>query len=327
MNERLNNQADVRGGREKLPPLPRSVAAGRIPDWPTGFLEHRACPVCERDDGQNVCYRPDGLVVARCPECGFVYLPEIPSPAVLERFYAAYGEFKGYSQASQNLLVRLNRKWQALWDARLRILESTGGLKGARLLEIGASYGEFIKTARSRGASVDAVEIDAEARNHLIAHGIGAAERIDLSQRYDIICAFQVIEHLASPQQLVADIASVLELDGRLLLTLPNGGESDVVGSSWVGFRCDLEHLNYFSVQAIAELLRKHSLFVEQFWLSSQPGIVRQNAARPFKWRLQRYGKKFLTSLLGLNENVSDGTFGLTVLARKVDPALIPFSA
>lgn len=317
MSKLLGNRTDV-GGMARLPPLPPSVAAGRMPDWSADFIEHRECPICEIDNARYMSERPDGLVVARCSGCGFLYLPDIPTPTALNGFYAAYGDFKGYSQASRNLLVRLRRLWQGLWDTRLRILEATGGLKGQRLLEIGASYGEFLKVARIRGANVGAVEIDSVARSHLITQGVDAAEKINLDQRYDIVCAFQVIEHLASPQELVADIASVLAVDGRLLLTLPHAGEADVVGPSWVGFRCDLEHLNYFNVRTIAELLRRYDIFVEQFWYSSQPGIARQDVALTIKYRLQRFGQKILTSLLGLDQNISGGTFVLTVLARKV---------
>ncbi len=317
MSKLLGNRTDA-AGMARLPPLPPSVAAGRVPDWPTEFIQHRECPVCEIDNARGMSERPDGLVVARCLGCGFLYLPDIPTPTALDGFYADYGDFKGYSQASKNLLVRLRRSWQGLWDTRLRILVATGGLKGRRLLEIGASYGEFLKNAKIRGAYVGAVEIDSVARNQLIAQGVDAAEKINLERRYDIVCAFQVIEHLASPQDLVADIASVLALDGRLLLTLPNAGEADVIGPSWVGFRCDLEHLNYFNVRTITELLRRHGIFVEQFWYSSQPGIARQDGALTIMCRLQRFGKKILSTLLGLDENISGGTYVLTVLARKV---------
>lgn len=319
MNGRLTKQFGVKVDRDKLPPLPSSVAAGYIPDWPAGSLEHRACAVCKQDNALYVCERPDGLVVVQCSDCGFVYLEDIPSQEVLDGFYETYGEFKGYTQVPRSLLARLRHKWLILWETKLRILETSGGLKGKRLLEIGTSYGEFIKAARNRGASVDAVEIDVVARNHLIAHGINAEEKIDLNKRYDIICAFQVIEHLASPQEFVADIASVLERDGRLLLTMPNGGEADVVGSSWVGFRCDLEHLNYFSVRTISDLLCQHGLFVEQFWLTSQPGILRQDTPRSLKSYLQRTFDKVLVNLLNLNKNVRGGTFVLTILARQTN--------
>jgi SAM-dependent methyltransferase len=301
----------------KLPPLPASVTAGRMPGWSADLIEHRECPVCDSDNPEYISVRPDGLGVARCTGCGFVYLPDIPNTAALEGFYAAYCEFKGYSQARRGLLVRLRRLWQNLWDPRLRILEATGGFTGRRLLEIGASYGEFLRAAKSRGASVTAVEIDNVARNHLLADGIDAVGKVDLDRNYDIICVFQVIEHLASPHELIADIASVLVRDGRLLLTFPNGGEGDVVGPSWVGFRCDLEHLNYFSVKSISELLQRYGILVEQFWYSSQPNITRQNVTDS-TGHLQWYLKRVVATLLGLDKDIHRGTFVLSVLARKV---------
>ena len=137
----------------------------------------------------------------------------------------------------------------------------------------------------------------------------------------DIVCAFQLIEHLENPGNLLAQISESLVDDGRLLLALPNGGECEQVGASWLGFRVDLEHFNYFSIKTLSRLLAQFGLFVEQYWLDSQPGISRNATQKRGPGLIVRLVKRIaqrLSTSSAISPSWQQGTFVLTVLARKV---------
>jgi hypothetical protein len=46
----------------------------------------------------------------------------------------------------------------------------------------------------------------------------------------------------------------------------PNGGQADTLGAGWVGFRVDLDHLNYFSSATLSRLLVRAGLWPEAVW-------------------------------------------------------------
>jgi len=106
----------------------------------------------------------------------------------------------------------------------------------------------------------------------------------------------------------------LLESDGRLLLSFPNGGEIGTIGPAWLGFRVDLEHLNYFSLSSLGTLLQECGLYVEHYWEYGQPGVFRQPKTSAYS--------KFLARFVNSNSNrgvpnYSDGKFVLSILARK----------
>lgn len=248
-----------------------------------------------------------------------VYLPEIPSRSEVANFYRDYGSFK-QMEATRLTPLRLLRA--TLADRHIQVLKQTGGLRGKSLIDIGCSFGRFLQLARFCGAEVKGVELDEAAGSALRNLGIPWQKSLSGDEAADIVCAFQLIEHLEDPDALVAAIASAVGPDGRVLLAMPNGGEYEQVGESWVGFRVDLEHFNYFSVQTLSSLLSRHGLFVEQFWLHSQPVVPRPEAAP--SGRLRRWFERLSFRLLADNEmaqSFNQGTFVLTVLARKVDKA------
>ena len=41
-------------------------------------------------------------------------------------------------------------------------------------------------------------------------------------QRFDVICAFQVLEHISNPREFLEDIISLLRPSGKILLAVPN---------------------------------------------------------------------------------------------------------
>lgn len=299
-----------------LPPVHLPARATRLPTWRLNILVHRSCPVCREDQPELLCQRPDGLRVARCRACSMAYLPDLPAAEDLARFYADYAAFKEYQP---HIRSAGNARREGRYDPFINILLRTGGLRGQRLLELGSSYGSWLQMARAAGADVSAVEIDGGARAFLERLKIPCSETLPPQGAYDILCAFDVLEHLEDPSSVIARIARCLKSGARILLAVPNGGDGETVGPGWIGYRVDLEHLNYFSARTLDLLLRTHGLFVEQHWQYMQP-VLHAPFRDPFFTRITRH----LLHLLGAEERhvhapaFWSGAYGLAVLARRV---------
>ena len=311
---------DISGGvigssLKALPRLPDSVRSARIPEWDLTSLSHRSCPVCDGDTPQPVCKRPDDLTVMRCSSCGTLYLSDIPSAEAIARLYDQYGSFKHFAPER---LSWWQTKQAAARDPYIAILRESGGLEEQSLIEIGCSFGRFLQLAKDYGSKVIGVDLDQAALNHLQSLGITGLMDFPSGPKVEIVCAFNLLEHLEQPQKLVRQISQVLVYDGRLLLTVPNAGECQDVGESWLGFRVDMEHLNYFNIKSIATLLNRFDLCVEQFWTHKQPSIARdsQSSAHRTRFRWRKIVQK-LFKCPTIAAFPATGTFALSVLARK----------
>jgi len=183
-----------------------------------------------------------------------IYVTDIPNQANIERFYRDYSHYKGLRSGKPSYLRIKLFDWH---NPHLLILKMTGGVKGKNLCEVGCSFGSFLQQAKNNGACVSGVELDENATEYLKHIGIPCVKTVDTKKTFDIVCAFQLIEHLSDPGQFVKEISSVLPENERFMLALPNGGEAEKVGPAWIGFRVDLEHFNYFSVQSLSILRGK----------------------------------------------------------------------
>ncbi len=240
-----------------------------------------------------------------------VYVSTIPSDAQLKNFYAAYASYKAFSPPS--LLYRIFAFKSK--NPNLSILLFTGGVRGQRVCEIGCSYGHFLELCHQQGASVLGVEWDEEAAKYLRKRNIATTTELPENTIFDVICAFQLIEHLEDPRGFLRKVSSSLAYDGRLLLAFPNGGEIGAIGSAWLGFRVDLEHLNYFSISSLSNLLRDCGLYVEHYWEYGQPGVLRSQQHSVCARLFDRFVSKVHA---GNIPRFSEGKFVLSVLARKI---------
>lgn len=294
----------------RSPALPPDVPAGRVPEWRLDALVHRACPACDADGADPVCERADRLVVARCSRCDMLYVPEIPDERQLVEFYGGYTAWKGHLPRMYSWKFRLSPIKPR--NPHIEILRRSGGLDAISVCEIGCSHGAFLLHARRAGAKVFGVEIDDVALSELERRGIPASRRLPNDRRFDVVCAFHLIEHLAQPAAWLDEVAAALAPRGRLLLAMPNGGEANRVGPGWIGYRVDLEHLNYFDVGSLSRILSRSGLWIEQFWESSQPELGRGPARRG--WDAWWSAAVDRASTIPVPQ---DGTFVLTALARR----------
>jgi 2-polyprenyl-3-methyl-5-hydroxy-6-metoxy-1,4-benzoquinol methylase len=111
-----------------------------------------------------------------------------------------------------------------------RLLREHGGdLAGKRILDLGASRGQFL--ARFEGAEVVGTEIDPSEVEHLHRRGVEVSEAyLDPADpklpfddaSFDVVLAGEIIEHMVDTQGFLREIARVLRGGGSLALSTPN---------------------------------------------------------------------------------------------------------
>jgi SAM-dependent methyltransferase len=171
-----------------------------------------------------------------------------------------------------------------------------------RVLEIGFGNGGFMGWLRAGGHAVCGLEANAQLVERAVGAGFDAAFDVDgilAPERFDLIAAFDVLEHVAAAdlQPFIERLLMRLAPDGRLLLRFPNG-ESPF--GLWMQHG-DLTHVHALGLSKIRQLCAACGLLVthsgETLPWRAQPPSRRWGAAvaawsrRRFEWRLRKmYG-------------------------------------
>jgi ubiquinone/menaquinone biosynthesis C-methylase UbiE len=144
-------------------------------------------------------------------------------------------------------------------DERLTMIAGAAGpLEGMRLLDLGAGMGGFAVAAALRGAHVAACEYNPAyctiIRLRAERHGLklpisnAAGEALPFpDQSFDTVVAWDVIEHVQSPETMLAEIARVLRPAGHCLLTAINR-------RAWVDPHYHIRGINWLP-RPLAELI------------------------------------------------------------------------
>jgi 2-polyprenyl-3-methyl-5-hydroxy-6-metoxy-1,4-benzoquinol methylase len=113
-------------------------------------------------------------------------------------------------------------KWEH--DAALAYVEP-----GHRVLDVGCGKGSFLHRAKTqRSAVVSGIELNQSGADSARKRGVEVGD--DLLQAhasarpgfYDVVTAFQVLEHVVDPRQFVDDCLQALKPGGTLILGVPN---------------------------------------------------------------------------------------------------------
>jgi len=141
-----------------------------------------------------------------------------------------------------------------------RWIEQFTPLAGKTVLDIGAGGGKWVRWLRRQGIEAYGVEpSDALFTRFLrddsaFAHGT-LSDDLALSQRtFDVLTAFDVLEHVERPVEFLQQAAARLNPGGALFLSTPDVGSpvARALGSKW-HFYCAY-HLSYFDQQTLARL-------------------------------------------------------------------------
>ena len=256
----------------------------RIPHWDIQHLNARCCPFCG-EQNEAVLKRPDQLPVAFCKTCRCWYVVNLPCISDIMKVYDGYYHThrptdlskKGVSQMVENACKAMETNWQL--HALLKLHAGNGRM---RILDVGCGFGRFLLEAKSVGVDVVGCDLSPEAcefANNRLGITVHQSELhlcSSLIGNVDAVVMRDFIEHPAEPLIDIQAAIGILKPGGLLLLHTPNGGEAGTnieTARKWVGFRVDLEHLQYFSPHTVNWLSQKYNLRIERLETSGFPGL------------------------------------------------------
>lgn len=153
--------------------------------------------------------------------------------------------------------------------------------EGKRVLELGPATGYMSHAFAERGCAVVGIELDAEMAERAAEHCerviVGDLDRLDITQelgdeRFDVIVAADVLEHLRDPLGVLRRLRPFLSDDGAFVLSLPNVAHGSVrlalLGGQFdyqeIGL-LDRTHLHFFTRRSIEQLLDDAELGIVAF--------------------------------------------------------------
>lgn len=242
--------------------------------WNAKELESVNCDFCGKSETRPVITRPDGLQAVECRSCGLCFLSPRPQSHLITRLYEAEYFSKPNQDATQGKIGYpdyLSKEYrQAMRKTnriRLGVALPYVTLREAQCLEIGCATGEFCHLLRRQGAHPLGIDLSGHAIQHAqkryptLEFQPGDISSLPPTRRFDAIFAFEVIEHVVSPTQFLAQAVGHLKPGGVLVVTTPNYDCGRRIGlEQWSGFQISFEHLYFFSPASLAAYGQKAQL-------------------------------------------------------------------
>lgn len=205
-----------------------------------------------------------------CNNCGFIGIHPRPNVTFHNNEYKD-GNFstsaRGMDKPSK-YMTRIS-DWQA--NNRINILEKfTDKLAHKKVLDIGCGAGNFMKAIRDlyncevTGLEPDSTftesakqEFNLDIRNEFLEDFIS-------DDKFDLVCSFHVIEHVADPNIFLQKCKDLLADDGLLYLECPS---IDRIYGDTVDYFFWYAHLNTFSAKTLSAFFAKNGFeILTQGW-------------------------------------------------------------
>lgn len=175
-----------------------------------GGKDHRKRPGSVRDN-------PD-LEVYECRSCGLVFLSSFDH--IHDKFYESSGMHDGEVDIASWVV---DTAWDD--DRRFDFLKTL--LENRSVLDFGCGNGGFLLRARKTARRVEGIELEERLQPYFKGNGLTVHASIDnVTDSFDIITLFHVLEHIADPVDILGRLLEKLSPGGSIIVEVPNAGDA-----------------------------------------------------------------------------------------------------
>lgn len=146
------------------------------------------------------------------------------------------------------------------WEHQV-VFNLINGNHSSKVLEIGCAQGSFVKKLKENGHTAVGLELNQDAVE--IANGEGLEVYNETIQnhaisgkgKYDIVCSFQVMEHIADIKEVLTAAVDALKIGGRMVISVPNNC-SHLFLDKWNTLNLPPHHMNHWDRNSLHNLER-----------------------------------------------------------------------
>jgi 2-polyprenyl-3-methyl-5-hydroxy-6-metoxy-1,4-benzoquinol methylase len=216
-----------------------------------------ACKICGSSNLRAMCTKESAHYYL-CRDCALILQYPPPDGSAMQAYadeqYAS-GLYRDYVEARPMKLIHFRRRLESLQPL----------LRPGRLLDIGCSCGYFLEIAAEHGYDVHGVEFSSTAisaaadsvRARILQ---GTLEDMPRDQKgsFDVVSAFDLIEHIDQPGPFLDAVAEFLRPGGKVVICTPDSEHflRYVMGSRWPMLQ-PMQHLSIFSRRSLQTALEK----------------------------------------------------------------------
>jgi len=191
------------------------------------------------------------------PTTSLIFQRELPTMEEMEGYVQAEyraGSYQAYSKAKPLKYETGTR--------RLAQIQKYG-VVGKKYLDVGCATGIFLEAALDKGFDVTGIELSEEAcsaasesvRVKIVVADVNKYIR-ESGTKYDLVTAYDILEHVQDPRAFLCDILGALAPGGVLAIATPATDHflRKLMGKSWPMLQ-PLQHTFMFSQRGLKELL------------------------------------------------------------------------
>jgi len=234
------------------------------------------CCICNSDNYVKLytIERPEGIFdIVKCKKCGHVYQNPRRNKKEIEKIYNTRKKFYRSMPRKTNI-----KSFELLYNKRLKIIERYS--KKGTLLDIGCSFGTFLKIAHKAGWETYGNDIS----KHIVNFAkrkmklnvfYGPIEKAKYPNNFfDVITLFDVLEHLTNPLKTLKECNRILKSGGLLIIQTPaiDSLYAKLKAKDWEYY--GLQHLNYFSKKSLEILLKKSKFKIIKIYYGDEIGFL-----------------------------------------------------
>ncbi|EAK9986111.1 class I SAM-dependent methyltransferase [Campylobacter jejuni] len=196
---------------------------------------YRNCPICDNDNSNSCELFLDRYIICKCNVCASKYVNPIPNEEVLSVYYNKCESVTMYTEQTKK--INYDELYRDKNELIMKVLNLNSG-EIINILEVGCNSGNFAIYMRNilsktdvkfniYGIYVDSYAIQMASKktknmDNIHFFNISYNDILKLNIKFDLIVAFDLIEHIATPKNFMKSIFNALNHRGFVVLTCPN---------------------------------------------------------------------------------------------------------
>jgi 2-polyprenyl-3-methyl-5-hydroxy-6-metoxy-1,4-benzoquinol methylase len=209
----------------------------------------------------------DSVQIYQCLDSGYLFY--YPYNILGDELF--YNELKVQMPARYNSPYYPSWKWE--FDICLNLIKQSD-----KVYEIGCGVGNFLAKLREKGVEdVSGTELNYDSVDAAIKKGLGIeyatiqqkAEKV--SEMYDVVCAFQVLEHIAEVKSFLDASIKILKKGGKLMIAVPYNNPYLFGNDKYNTLNMPPHHMGLWGKKAFKNLGEFFPLELEQIIIEKLP--------------------------------------------------------